>query len=122
MKILDLVGTTGKRITLHDLRHTYATYLVAAGTDIKTVSSLMGHANAAMTLNTYASADPHARRSAAKTIERQMAARPPRDGGGCALRVVKHARRYANLQEGDAREVPGTRRDRPTRRRREGAA
>lgn len=88
VKMLDLVGTTGKRITLHDLRHTYATYLVAAGTDIKTVSSLMGHSNAAMTLNTYASADPHARRSAAKTIERQMAARPPRGDTGGMLRVV----------------------------------
>lgn len=78
-KMLDLRGTTGRRIGLHDLRHTYATYLVAAGTDIKTVSSLMKHANAAMTLNTYASADPDARASALETIARQMAARPRRD-------------------------------------------
>ena len=90
-KMLDLVGTTGRRVTLHDLRHTYATYLVAAGTDIKTVSSLMGHANAAMTLNTYASADPHARRSAARTIAEQMAARPgdgQDEGNESMLRVV----------------------------------
>ena len=90
-KMLDLVGTTGRRVTLHDLRHTYATYLVAAGTDIKTVSSLMGHANAAMTLNTYASADPHARRSAARTIAEQMAARPGSgqdEGSETMLRVV----------------------------------
>ena len=52
---------------------------MAAGTDIKTVSSLMGHANAAMTLNTYASADPDARASALEIIARQMAARPRRD-------------------------------------------
>lgn len=76
----------------HHLRHTYATYLVAAGTDIKTVSSLIGHANGAMTLNTYASADSHARRSAARTIAEQMAARP-RDsdhdeGSGTMLRLV----------------------------------
>jgi integrase len=35
-KALDLRGTTGKRVGLHDLRHTFATYLVAKGTDVKT--------------------------------------------------------------------------------------
>ena len=51
----------------------------------------MGHANAAMTLNTYASADPHARRSAARTIAEQMAARPgggQDEGNESMLRVV----------------------------------
>ena len=86
-KMLDLVGTTGRIVTLHDLRHTFATYLVAEGTDIKTVSSLMGHSNAAMTLNTYASADPHARQSAVRTIARQMSSRPPK-ASGTFLRVV----------------------------------
>ena len=108
VKMLGLVGITGKLVTLHDLRHTYATYLVAAGTDIKTVSSLMGHANAAMTLNTYASADPHAKRSAVKIIEQQMAARPPLDGVGRVIRVVQTRIRHGNLLAGGAQEVPGT--------------
>lgn len=108
VKMLGLVGITGKLVTLHDLRHTYATYLVAARTDIKTVSSPMGHSNAAMTLNTYASADPHAKRSAVKTIEQQMAARPPHDGVGRVIRVVQAQVRRGNLLEGSAQEAPGT--------------
>jgi integrase len=80
-KALDLRGTTGKRVGLHDLRHTFATYLVAKGTDVKTVSSLMGHANAAMTLNVYASADPDARLAAGRVVAEAMAERPRRDEG-----------------------------------------
>lgn len=66
---LGLVGTQGKRPTFHDLRHTYATTAVAANIDIKTVSNALGHSNAAMTLNTYASVDPDAQRRAADTME-----------------------------------------------------
>lgn len=38
----------------HDLRHTCATAAIAAGADIKSVQSLMGHATAAFTLDKYA--------------------------------------------------------------------
>lgn len=38
----------------HDLRHTCATTAIAAGADIKSVQSLMGHATAAFTLDKYA--------------------------------------------------------------------
>jgi integrase len=78
---LDLVGTTGKRVTLHDLRHTYATFLIARGVDVKTVASLMGHADATVTLNVYASADPTARQQAADVVAEAMAERPRRDEG-----------------------------------------
>jgi hypothetical protein len=66
----------------------------------------MGHANAAMTLNTYASTDPHAKRSAVKTIEQQMAARPPHDGVGRVIHVVQAQVRRGNLLEGGAQEAP----------------
>ena len=62
---LGLMGTEGRRPTFHDLRHTYATRAVKAGIDVKTVSNGLGHSNAAMTLNVYASVDPDARRRAA---------------------------------------------------------
>lgn len=65
---LELVGTQGKRPTFHDLRHTFATAAIANGIDVKTVSSALGHSNAAMTLNTYASADPDAKRRAAEKM------------------------------------------------------
>ena len=71
-RLLDLRGTEGRRVTFHDLRHTWATMAVAAGVDIKTVASNLGHANAAMTLNVYASADPDAKRRAADVIARAM--------------------------------------------------
>jgi integrase len=66
---MGLVGTQGKRPTFHDLRHTFATYAIAEGVDVKTVSSILGHSNAAMTLNIYASADPNSKRAAAATID-----------------------------------------------------
>lgn len=38
----------------HDLRHTAATVAIAAGSDIKSVQSLLGHATASFTLDIYA--------------------------------------------------------------------
>lgn len=38
---------------LHDVRHTAATTLLTSGVDIRTVSSIIGHANASTTLNVY---------------------------------------------------------------------
>lgn len=37
----------------HSLRHTFASMLFANGTDVKTVSELLGHASIQITLNTY---------------------------------------------------------------------
>lgn len=72
-KALNLVGTQGKTPTFHDLRHTFATAAITnQSADIKTVSSMMGHSNAAMTLNIYASADPEAKRKASQSIAEQM--------------------------------------------------
>ena len=47
-------------ITLHSLRHTNATLLIANGTNIRTVSSRLGHSQTSTTTNIYA----HAIRSA----------------------------------------------------------
>lgn len=77
---LGLRGTTGEQVTFRDLRHTYATCLIARGVDVKTVSSLMGHSNPAMTLSVYTSADPAARRQAAEVVRAAMAERPARPG------------------------------------------
>ena len=50
-KTLDGAGVEGLR--LHDLRHFYASGLIAAGCDVVTVQRAMGHARATTTLNTY---------------------------------------------------------------------
>ena len=38
----------------HHLRHTYATYALAAGVPIKRVSEVLGHSRPSITLDTYA--------------------------------------------------------------------
>lgn len=75
-------GTEGRLISFHDLRHTFATLAIAGGMDVKTVSSILGHANAAMTLNIYASPDPAAKRAAASTMENLLA---PKQAGTVEL-------------------------------------
>ena len=66
------VGMLGKRPTFHDLRHTYATVAIASGIDVKTVSSVLGHSSAAMTLDIYAVADPMAKRLSADVMARAI--------------------------------------------------
>jgi integrase len=41
-------------VTLHDLRHFYASGLIASGCDVVTVQRALGHSKATTTLNTYA--------------------------------------------------------------------
>lgn len=45
-------------IRLHDLRHTHATLLLAAGIPVKVVSERLGRANATITLGVYAHVTP----------------------------------------------------------------
>ena len=42
------------KIRLHDLRHSYATFMLAAGVDLKSISTSLGHSTIAVTANTYA--------------------------------------------------------------------
>jgi integrase len=55
-RVVKLEGSQSERVRFHDLRHTFATLAIQAGVDVKTVSVILGHANAAMTLNVYADA------------------------------------------------------------------
>ena len=68
----NFTGIEGRTCTFHDLRHTYATMAVAAHMDIKTLSSILGHTSASMTLDIYASVDPDAKRQAGDIIERAV--------------------------------------------------
>ena len=56
-----------KKITFHDLRHTYATFLITNGTDIYTVSKMLTHKNVATT-QIYAEVVNQKKRDAANSI------------------------------------------------------
>lgn len=43
-------------LSVHSLRHTNASLLIAQGVDVRTVASLLGHAQASTTLDIYAHA------------------------------------------------------------------
>lgn len=53
----ELIGTQGRRVTFHDLRHSFATRAIANGADVKAVAAVLGHADAHVTLNVYADSD-----------------------------------------------------------------
>ena len=57
----------------HDLRHTFASRLVAAGADLVEVKDLMGHASINMTVR-YAHSAPEGRRKAVETLDMPAAA------------------------------------------------
>ena len=59
--------------TFHDLRHTHATWLLTHGVDLKTVSELLGHADEATTLRTYAHVLPGRDAYAASVFEQAAA-------------------------------------------------
>ena len=56
------------RIRFHDLRHTHASLALAAGVHPKVVSERLGHADIALTLNTYSHAIPALQESAATVV------------------------------------------------------
>lgn len=56
------------KVTLHGLRHTNASLLIAAGTNIRTVSGRLGHSQASTTANIYAHAIQSADAIAAEAL------------------------------------------------------
>lgn len=70
-----LLATTaiGRRTSLHALRHTHASNLIAAGIDILTISRRLGHAKPAVTLNVYGHLYASSDDRAAQAIEAMFA-------------------------------------------------
>ena len=75
-------------IRLHDLRHFYASGLIAAGCDVVTVQRALGHATATTTLNTYShlwpTAEDRTRRAASGLMRQALKAiaAPPTQSEG----------------------------------------
>ncbi len=52
-KLLKEAGLDGQGIHFHTLRHTFATNCIEGGTDVKSLSELLGHSGVQITLNRY---------------------------------------------------------------------
>jgi integrase len=65
-------GKGYRGLTVHELRHTVASLLVAEGLDVKTVQAQLGHKSASTTLNIYAHAFEERSREAGNTIGRLL--------------------------------------------------
>ncbi|HTE60019.1 MAG TPA: tyrosine-type recombinase/integrase [Solirubrobacteraceae bacterium] len=60
-------------LTLHDARHTYASLMIAAGVNAKALSTFMGHANIAVTMDLYGHLMPGAEDEAADLFDAYLA-------------------------------------------------
>jgi hypothetical protein len=65
-----------RRRTPHDLRHSWASHMLAAGADLAYVSSQLGHSNPATTLRIYAHWAPGTRRVGTSILDRQISSTP----------------------------------------------
>lgn len=71
----EVIWTTGKPPTFYALRHTFATMLLQASVDPKTVASLIGYTLVSMTLDVYACTDPKAKAAAGAVLSQAIAER-----------------------------------------------
>ena len=69
------------RLRLHQARHTYASFMIAAGVNAKALSSYMGHSSITVTLDRYGHLMPGSEREAAKMLDAYL---ERGEGGGAA--------------------------------------
>jgi integrase len=62
----------GLPVRLHDLRHTAASLMLAAGVPLKVVSEALGHSSLAITADVYSHVTPDLRREAADAMDRAL--------------------------------------------------
>ena len=69
----DLVKAVGlPHLTLHGLRHAFATLALNAGVDLKTTSEMLGHSTIAITADVYSHVLPPLQQAAAKAAAAQL--------------------------------------------------
>lgn len=69
-RLLRAAGLPPQRF--HDLRHGAASFMLAAGVPLKVVQEVLGHANIAITADTYAHVMPELQREATESVGRLL--------------------------------------------------
>lgn len=67
-----ITASLGSSITVHDLRHSFATRCYKAGVEIKTVSEILGHSSTAVTMNIYTHSDFEDKAKGIDLVSRQF--------------------------------------------------
>jgi integrase len=73
--VRELIEGLPESLTFHDLRHYFASLLIASGADVKTVQARLRHASATTTLDTYAHLWPDADESTNAAVSAVITAR-----------------------------------------------
>jgi len=71
-QFVKIARRAGLKARLHDLRHTYASIMLAVGVNIKAISKALGHANVSITLNVYSHLLPGTGKTAADKFDRLL--------------------------------------------------
>ncbi|WP_140463932.1 MULTISPECIES: site-specific integrase [unclassified Bifidobacterium] len=69
-QIIKDAGMEDEGVTIHSLRHTYASIAIANGADVKTLQKQLGHATASITLDTYAALWPERLNEIASAVDK----------------------------------------------------
>jgi len=96
------------KIRLHDVRHSYATAALAAGIPAKIVSERLGHANIAITMDTYSHVLPGLDEQAAGTVAQLILGKPRREKSSDD-KALTRGRRAARRRREVKGEAPGQR-------------
>jgi Phage integrase family len=94
------------KIRLHDVRHSYATAALAAGIPAKVVSERLGHANIAITMDTYSHVLPGLDAEAAGTVARLILGGARRERSA-AVKPLSSGRKAARRRKEVKGETPG---------------
>lgn len=107
----------GFNCTFHDLRHTFATFMIGAGVDVRTVARYLGRSSVSMTLDIYPDVDPDAKFGAVHKIEEALddvrndmipdAARYNGYGGEGCEGAGALGGSFGGAGAGDTEEIPG---------------
>jgi integrase len=95
------------KIRLHDVRHSYATAALAAGVPAKVVSERLGHANIAITMDTYSHVLPGLDAEAAGTVARLILGNTDQKPARPVDKPLTTGREAPNRGEGVKGERPG---------------